>query len=171
MQVLRLTFVPLGHVVFLLRLILSFPRILVQILLLPFPLHGQIMAEFAFLSLLAVPLLVKCTQYRLRIHPKWHLLYLNRLEQLCCFSFCLFRGRFILFSLRFFGLFSFLIGGFGLGGLAFDLLDLFLGLCSFFLWLLLHQNHRSWQEQYNGYCIEKERRALMARLTFFMPKV
>ena len=40
MQVLRLTFVPLGHVVFLLRLILPFPRVLVQILLLPFPLYG-----------------------------------------------------------------------------------------------------------------------------------
>ena len=87
---LRLTFVPLGHVIFLLRLVFSFPGILVQIFLLSFPLHGQIMAEFALLSFLAVPLFVKCTDYRLGVHPKRHLLDLYRLEQLCCFSFCLF---------------------------------------------------------------------------------
>ena len=77
---LRRTFVPFGHVVFLLRLVFSFPRVLVQILLLPLPLHGQIMAELAFLALLAIPLLIECTQHRLRIYPKWNLLYLDRLE-------------------------------------------------------------------------------------------
>ena len=87
---LRLTFVPLGHVIFLLRLVFSFPGILVQIFLLSFPLHGQIMAEFALLSFLAVPLFVKCTDYRLGVHPKRHLLDLYRLKQLCSFSFCLF---------------------------------------------------------------------------------
>ena len=101
------------------------------------------MAEFAFLALLAIPLLIEYAQHGLRIHTKRNLLYLNRLEQLCGFSLCLFRGRFVLFSLRFFGVFSFLIGGFGLSGLALDLLDLFLGLRSFFLRSFFHQYLRS----------------------------
>ena len=133
---LRLTFIPLGHVIFLLRLLFSFSGILVQVLLLSFSLHGQIMAEFALLSFLAIPLFVKGTDYRLGVHPKRHLLDLYRLEQLCCFSFGLFRRGLFFFSLSLFGLFSFLIWGFGLSGLRLDLLDLFLGLGSFFLWSL-----------------------------------
>ena len=137
----RLTFVPLRHVIFLLDLVFSFPRILIEILLLAFPFHGQIMAEFALLSLLAVALLVKRTDYRLWIHTKRYLLYLDGLEQLRGFSLRLLRGRFVFFPLRFFGLFSFLIRGFGLGSLALDLLDLFLGLSSFFLMPILRQFH------------------------------
>ena len=38
------------------------------------------MAEFALLPFLAIALLVKRTQYRLRIHPERHFLHLNRLE-------------------------------------------------------------------------------------------
>ena len=96
------------------------------------------MAEFTLLSLLAVALLVKRTDHGLRIHPKRHLLHLDRLEQFCRFSLCLFRGGFVFLSLRFLGLFSFLVGGFGLGGLGLDLLDLFLGLGSFFLSSFFH---------------------------------
>ena len=96
------------------------------------------MAEFALLSLFAVPLLVKCAHHRLRIDPKRHLLYLYRLEQFRGFSLGLFRGGLVLFPLRFFGLFSFLLGGFGLCGLGLDLLDLLLGLGSFFLGSLSH---------------------------------
>ena len=77
---LRLTFIPLGHVIFLLRLVFSFPGILVQIFLLSFPLHGKIMAEFALLSFLAVSLFKKCTDYRLGVHPERHLLDLYRLK-------------------------------------------------------------------------------------------
>ena len=134
----RLTFVPLRHVIFLFGLVFSFPRILVEVLLLAFPFHGQIMAEFALLSLFAVALLIKRTYYRLRIHTKRYLLHLDGLEQFCGFSLRLLRSCFVFFPLRFFGLFSFLIRGFGLGGLALDLLDLFLGLGSFFLMPILH---------------------------------
>lgn len=55
------TFVPICHIILLLRFFLSLPRILIQVLLLPFPLYSQIMAKFALPPLLAIALLVKLT--------------------------------------------------------------------------------------------------------------
>ena len=75
------------------------------------------MAELALLAFFAVSLLVEYTDYCLRIHAEWHLLYLDRLKQFRCFSLGLFRSSFLLFSLRFLGIFSFLIWCLGLSGL------------------------------------------------------
>ena len=80
LSTLRRTFVPFRHVVFLLCLVFSFPRVLIQILLLAFSFHCQIMAEFAFLALLAIPLLIEYAQHGLRIHTKRNLLDLDRLK-------------------------------------------------------------------------------------------
>ena len=114
------TFVPINHVILLLRLLLPLPRVLIQILLLPLPLHAQIVAEFTLPPLLAIPLLIKYTKNGLRVHPKRYLLDLHRFEKLCCFPLCLLVGFLFLFPLRFFGGFLFLFGGLGLGGLGLD---------------------------------------------------
>ena len=131
------TFIPINHIIllplFLFPLLLRIPTILIQIPLLAFPLHRQIVAELAFSPLFAIALLVVLTQYRLRIDAKRHFLDLHRLEEIGGFTFGLFRRGFFLFALSFFGVFAFLFGGLGRGGLGFDGLDLFLGLGSFFL--------------------------------------
>ena len=131
------TFIPIHHIIllplFLFHLLLRIPTILIQIPLLAFPLHRKIMAEFAFPPFFAIALLVVLTQHRLRINAKRHFLNLHRFEEIGRFTFGLFRRGFFLFALGFFGVFTFLFGGFGRGGLGLYGLDLFLGLGSFFL--------------------------------------
>ena len=125
-----LTFIPIRHVIFPLRLLfpllILIPRITIQISLLPFPLHRQIMAKLALPPLLAVPLLKEDAQDRLWVHAKRHFLHLHGLEELGRFPFRLFRSGLFLFALRLLRFLALLLGGFGVGGLGFYAGDLLL---------------------------------------------
>jgi len=134
----QLLLVPPGHIIFPLLLLLpfpfaTFPRIRVQVPLLAFSSHIQIVAELALLALLAAALLVELAQHGLGVHAEGHFLHLHRLEQLGGFPLGGFGGGFLALARGLFGFFAFLLGGFGVGGLGLDRLDLFLGGAAFFL--------------------------------------
>lgn len=129
--------VPIGHVVFLplvlLGLLLPFPRVLIEILLLPFPLHGQVVAEFALFPLLAVALLEKLAEDGFWVDAEGHFLHLDRFEQLGGFPLRLLRGFLFFLALGLLGVLAFLLGGFGGRGLGGELGDLFFGAAAFFV--------------------------------------
>lgn len=77
------------------------------------------MAEFAFLALFAVALFEEYAEYGLGIHAEGHLLRLHGFEEFGGLAFGRFGGGFFAFFLGFLGVFSFLFGGFGRGGLRF----------------------------------------------------
>ena len=78
------TFIPVSHIILfpvpLFLLFVLLPCVLIQILLLRFPLYAQIVTKFALLPFFAVPLLVEYAHHRLRVHTKRYLLHLHRLE-------------------------------------------------------------------------------------------
>ena len=127
------TFVPISHVIFPSCLILSFPCILIQILLLPLPLHTQVMAEFTLLSLFAVALLVEYAHDGFRIHPKRYFLYLYWLEEFGDLTFRSFGRKLLLLSRFLLCRCLSLLWGLGLSGLGFVKGDCFLRLSPFFL--------------------------------------
>lgn len=158
----QLRLVPRRHVVFpsaaaffpfpfftIIVFLLFVPRILIQIPLGTLPPHLQIMAEFALLPLLAVALLEELAHHRLGVHPEWHLLDLDRLEQFGRFAFRRFRRGFFALPGGFFGVFPFLLGRFGGAGLRLDGFDLFLRGGAFFLFFCaggLEGIHGAWME-------------------------
>lgn len=133
----ELLLVPVGHVVpfppLLFLLLLLLPGVGVQVALLPLALHGQVVAELAFLALLARALLVELAQHGLGVHTEGDFLYLDGLEEGGGFSLGGFRGGFLFLAGGLFGFFAFLLGGFGGGGLGLDLGNLFFGLAAFFV--------------------------------------
>jgi hypothetical protein len=74
---LELLLVPIRARLLLLVLLLLGPRIRIQIPLLRFPLHRQVVRELALLPLLAVPLLEEYAHHRLGVHAKGDLLDLR----------------------------------------------------------------------------------------------
>jgi hypothetical protein len=58
------------------------------------------MTELALPALVAMPLLVELAQHRLRVHAKWNLLDLDRLEELGGFLGCLFCCLLFLLTLQ-----------------------------------------------------------------------
>lgn len=130
----QLLLVPPAHIVLpLLLLLFSLPRIRIQIPLLAFPPHIQIVAELALLALLAAALLVELAEHGLGVDAEGDLLDLHGLEQLGGFALGGFGGGLFAFAGGLFGVFAFLFGGFGVGGLGLDGFDLFLGGAAFFL--------------------------------------
>lgn len=108
----QLLLVPVLHPIFLLPLLVRFPRVLIQILLLSLPLHRQVVRELALLSLLAIPLFVELADDRFGVDAEGHLLHLDGFEKRRCFKpRFLGRGLFFL-PLFFLRLFSFLLGRF-----------------------------------------------------------
>ena len=77
------------------------------------------MAEFAFLALFAIALFVEDAEDCFRVDAKGHLLDLYGFEEFGGFALRGFGRGFFSFLLRFFGVFSFLFGRFGGGGLGF----------------------------------------------------
>lgn len=128
------TFIPVNHVIlFLLFVRITFPCILVKVLLLSLSFYRQVMAEFAFPPLFANPLLIINAQHRFRIHPERNLLRLNRLEKCSSFSPGSFVRSLFFLALSLFSIFLLLLGRFGGGSLRLQSLYLFLGLTAFFL--------------------------------------
>jgi len=127
--------VPFLHLILLFLFLLLLPRIVVQVDLLGFPSHFQIVAEFAFLPLLAYSFLVELAHHRLRINPKWHFLCLCGLEQFCGFSLCCLSCGFLLSFLFFERFFPLVLCRFIGLGLRFELFNLVLSLATF---LVLH---------------------------------
>lgn len=97
------------------------------------------MTELAPLPLLTVALLVEYAHHGLRVHPKGHFLHLYRLEQLGHLPLRLFACGLFLFSGFLFSGGFLLLRSLGLGCLGLDEGDLFLGLCTFFLWGTISQ--------------------------------
>jgi len=83
------------------------------------------MREFAFLPLLAIPLLVELTHHRFGIDAKGHLLHLDGLEELGRLSSRFFCCGLFFLALGFLGFFSLLLGGLGGRGCSLELCYLF----------------------------------------------
>jgi len=73
-------FIPVFHIVLLLLLSLLFPSVLIQILLSHLLDHFEVMAEFAFPSLVAVPLFEELAENSFWIDAEGDFLYLDWLE-------------------------------------------------------------------------------------------
>lgn len=133
----QLLLVPVFHLVGLLRLLrclLIITRIGIQILLGGLALDIHVMTELALAALFAATLLVEETQHGLRIDTEGHFLYLYRLVQVCSLPLGVLGGLLLCLTLELLSSFPLVIGGFVRGRLRLELLNLFLGGTTFFLW-------------------------------------
>lgn len=86
-NIIQLLLIPILHAIFLflldliLLVLLFIPRIGIQALLLCFPLHSQIVAEFAFAALVAVALLEELAEHCLGIDAEGNFLDLYGFEE------------------------------------------------------------------------------------------
>lgn len=129
----QLLLIPSNHIIFLLLILFSLPRILVQIPLFLFPPNIQIVTELALLPSITIPSLEELAEYRLGVYAERHFLDLDGFEELGCVSLCLFCGGFFAFLLGLFCVFPLLVGGFGGCCCGFELFDVLLGYGAFFL--------------------------------------
>lgn len=131
----QLLLVPCVHGIGLLCLfgVLCIARIGVQILLGSLALDVQVVTEFTLATLLTATLLVELTQYGLRVDTKGHLLNLHWLEKVGSFPLRGICGILLCLKSGLLGVFALLIGVTAMSSLCLQLLNLFLGGTTFFL--------------------------------------
>ena len=118
--------VPVVHLVLFFLFLLDLSVVRVQTPLLGLPLHGQVMRELAFATLVAVALFEELAEHGLGVDAERNLLHLDGLEKLGRFLLGFLSGLLLPLALQFLGFLLFFGGGFGAGSGLLDIFDLFL---------------------------------------------